>query len=249
MINRTLSLGKAAIIGLSVISLSTVALGAQAAIVVQNPDFVPSNTSASAYVGGTTVTIPGWTTTGGYTFAIPDGTAVSTNIAVNGNAPYGALALYTPGQSVSSPDGSGWFLAADGAFQVAPISQTLTGFTPGTQYYVTFSQAAGQQQNYTGATTEQWQVSLGGTSELSSLINHASQAPVSPWQPQGLLFTATAATQTLSFLAVGTPAGLPPFSLLSGVSVTVVPEPLAIVGAAVALGLGAGLKSKLAKRK
>ena len=37
-------------------------------------------------------------------------------------------------------------------------------------------------------------------------------------------FTATAATQTLSFLANGTPNGMPPFLLLGNVNLQVAPE-------------------------
>jgi hypothetical protein len=42
---------------------------------------------------------------------------------------------------------------------------------------------------------------------------------------QTFTFTATAATELLSFLAIGTPNGVPPFSLLDGVSMTAIPEP------------------------
>ena len=37
-------------------------------------------------------------------------------------------------------------------------------------------------------------------------------------------YTMASSTETLSFLAVGTPSGQPPFSLLAGVDVEVVPE-------------------------
>jgi hypothetical protein len=40
-------------------------------------------------------------------------------------------------------------------------------------------------------------------------------------------FTADAVTETLNFLSIGTPTGLPPMALLDGVSVTAVPEPAA----------------------
>lgn len=53
------------------------------------------------------------------------------------------------------------------------------------------------------------------------------------WQQQVLTFTATTASELLSFLAVGTPNGAPPISFLDGVSLTAVPEPasLALLGA------------------
>ena len=41
-----------------------------------------------------------------------------------------------------------------------------------------------------------------------------------------MVFTATASSELLTFLAVGTPSGVPPFSLLDGVSMTsAAPEP------------------------
>ena len=43
-----------------------------------------------------------------------------------------------------------------------------------------------------------------------------------------MIFQASAATQTLSFLAVGTPNGAPPISFLDGVSMTAVPEPASL---------------------
>jgi hypothetical protein len=46
------------------------------------------------------------------------------------------------------------------------------------------------------------------------------------WMSQTLTYTATATSELLSFIAVGTPNGEPPFALLDGVSVTAdAPEP------------------------
>ena len=94
-------------------------------------------------------------------------------------------------------------------------------------------------------------MSLGTNSQFSALINLPSQANVTPWQKQTLSFTATKTSDLLSFLAVGTPDGLPPFALLTGVTAqpTAVPEPLTFLGTMTALGLGASLKSKLNKKK
>ncbi len=48
----------------------------------------------------------------------------------------------------------------------------------------------------------------------------------SGWSLQTFDFTATATSEMLSLLAVGSPAAnLPPFALLDGVSLTAVPEP------------------------
>lgn len=133
------------------------------------------------------------------------------------------LSVYGPFPT-TSPDG-GNFVESDGAATYThPIYQTISGLTAGTSYDVSFYQAAGQQTTYTGPTTERWQVSLGGSTQLSSLISLPSGG-VGLWQQQVLTFTATAASEVLSFLAMGTPNGAPPISFLDGVSMTAVPEP------------------------
>ena len=65
------------------------------------------------------------------------------------------------------------------------------------------------------------------------------QGGVGPWQQQVLTFTATAVSEVLSFLAVGSPTGAPPISFLGGVSLTAVPEPasMALLGASL-VGFG-----------
>jgi hypothetical protein len=57
------------------------------------------------------------------------------------------------------------------------------------------------------------------------------------WRQQTLSFVVTSATEVLSFLAIGTPAGVPPFALLDGVTISEVPEP----GSLVLLGAGLGV--------
>jgi len=55
----------------------------------------------------------------------------------------------------------------------------------------------------------------------------------------------TSATEVLSFLAIGTPGGVPPFSLLDGVSITEVPEPTSLA----LLGAGLGLVGLMTRRR
>jgi len=271
-----MKLSKTAIIGCSAITLSTfissVPVPALAQNLVQNGGFVPTTTqipyedNESAYLGTDSsflgsngssstdpFTVPDWSFNDGYTFVVPDGTAVYTNLKA---ASGGSLVLYGNNQteSVNDPTGSGWFIAADGAFNVAAIQQTLTGLTVGEQYTVTFYQAAGQQTGFSGSTSDQFQVSFGSESQESTLISiNGTATEVTPWEEQSMTFTADSTSDVLSFLPQGNPGEPePPFALLADVSVTAVPEPLSGfgLGAIIALGLGVCLKkSKLANKK
>ncbi len=146
------------------------------------------------------------------------GTA-TTNIGV-GNA---TDALYGP-MPATSPDG-GNFVAGDGDPNYsAAFSQTINGLTPGSSYVLSFYQAASQIVGFSGATTDQWQVTLGNQTELSSLMSDPSQSFV-PWNFQTLTFQATSSSEVLTFLAVGSPLGAPPIALLDAVSLTSTPEP------------------------
>ena len=142
------------------------------------------------------------------------------------------LALSYPGPS---PDG-GNFLGLDGDFQGdappvygpynSPIVQTLDNLTVGGRYKINFYWAATQLQNRQGPTTNRLDVFFGGSSFSTDTVSVPSQGFVG-WMSESHVFTADATSQTLSFLAHGTPAGLPPFLLLDGVSVAAVPEPAA----------------------
>jgi len=202
-----------------------------AAPLVVNGGF--ENTSLTASYEMNTTNVTGWSTTG-YNFLYRSGTATSSG-------------AYTPqwkqqiklwdtnasgvsnGFPASSPDG-GNFIAADGAYEVAPITQTINGLAIGGRYNVSFYWAGAQQTGYTGVTTEQWKVSLGKTTQSTAVATNPSRG-FTGWLFQTFTYTATSASEVLSFMAVGTPAGQPPFSLLDGVSmnaalaVTAVPEP------------------------
>jgi hypothetical protein len=106
---------------------------------------------------------------------------------------------------------------------VGAISQSISGLTVGQTYVLTFYWAAAQQQGFTGATTEWWQVSLGAQTQNTGTFSLASGS-FSGWMQQTMYFTATSGTETLSFLAGGTPSGEPPFSLLTDIDMTVVPD-------------------------
>lgn len=174
-------------------------------------------------------TLPGWTTSG-YNFVFTPGSGDTTgsqgqygNVSLWGPANGGAMSNYLP---AASPLG-GNYVAADGAFQVDAIRQTINNLIVGQQYSLGFYFAGAQQYGFTGPTTEQWIVSLGSETYATPILQNANHG-FTGWQYQNMTFTATSVSETLSFLAVGTPSGEPPFSLLDGVNiapVSPVPEP------------------------
>lgn len=176
-----------------------------------------------------TTNVAGWSTTG-YNFIFFKGTADTTgsytpqfngNLTLRGpnNGGEGAL----PAESPTKDN----FVAADGAFETAAITQDVKGLAAGTNYLLTFWWAGAQQSGFQGDTTESWSVSLGSQSYTTPTVSTPSRG-FSPWRQASVLFSATAATETLSFLAGGSPSdGQPPFSLLDGVSLVAAPEPAA----------------------
>ncbi len=201
---------------------------------------------------GSNLTVANWTTSG-YNFVFAPGTADSGTQAHGANsgqpneAPgqynagngFGNTYLYGPNNQAadgvtgatlpaSSPLG-GNFIAADGAYEVGALTQTITGLVKNQHYGLTFYWAGVQQESFTGATTENWTVSLkdsggNGQSYTTPSTNLTATGQFSGWMLQTYYFTATATTETLSFLASGTPSGEPPFSLLANVTLQVVPD-------------------------
>ena len=129
-----------------------------------------------------------------------------------------------------SPDG-GAFVALDGdpGFS-GPLTQTITGLTVGDTYQLTFYWAGAELSNRTGYQTIQLTGTFGGDPFATPVYTNTNPAGTpgsfSGWTLETFDFTATATSEVLSFLAVGSPAAnLPPFALLDGVSLTAVPEP------------------------
>lgn len=221
-----------------------------------------SGSFGSSFLNGTQgVTIDDWTVSTSFSFLVADGNAISTNINQTNNGPdpvFGTpitgfngfpLALYSPGQSVSSPTGSGWFVATNGSYGAdALFSQTVTGFNVGEQYVLSFYSAGGQQQGFTGNATSFWKAFIGGQeiSPAPSVINVPDLAPVSPWfQYVSDPFTASSPSLLLSLKADGAPSGNSPFALLAGVAIepfgTPPPPPQPVPGPLPALGAGMAL--------
>lgn len=243
---------KAAALGLAVLCGGALAGAARAAPInlVKNGDFTGTTLAspggyvcnqASNAACGSVVT--SWAFTCGINGCQGGGTPTSILFpGKNGTAWNGGIGLY------SQPDApvSGNVLAddSDGAY-ASTASQAITGLTIGHSYTLTFYQAAAQQSGTTGDTTEQWQVGLAGATKTSDLMKNPSGGFVA-WSKQTLTYTATKASDTLTFLSIGGPGGLPPVSLLAGVTLfdtTPVPEP-----AALSL-LGAGLLGLVAARR
>jgi hypothetical protein len=187
--------------------------------------------------GGQGVT--GWTGGNGYQLYFFNGTATVNSASSQYDSGYntGAEKFYTmPG---SPTGGTGNFVALDGdqtSGIQGSISQTIGGLTIGATYTVTFDWATGQLQSRSGATTDNVKVSFGSQNFTTQTVNDASSSST-PWLQQSFLYTATSATETLTFLAQGTPTGLPPMVALDGISVVQTPEPasIAVMGSGLVL--------------
>lgn len=207
-----------------------IALLASAALLA-SPAFANSFTNggfemnAGAGQLGYNTNATGWTTTG-YNFLYAPGTA-DTAAAAHGR--YGYNGLWGPGNgsnnglTAASPSG-GFFVAADGDFGTAPISQVITGLKVGRAYTIGFDYAFAQQSGFNGDTIQHWTSSFGGSS-LQTADYALPSHGFSGWSHATYTAVATATTQTLSFLAYGN-VPVPPFALLDGVTVSgEVPEP------------------------
>ena len=210
---------------LTAVATLTVSVAHATPIAVVNGGFEQTTMNASTEFGAAypSQQVTGWTTNG-YNFVFLPGTADTTGAT----GQYGNVGLWGPGNGSNnglkaSPLG-GNFIAMDGAFQQGALSQTLSGFNKGDTVTVSFYFAGAQQSGFYGSTTEQFEVSLGSQNDFTEVLNNSSQG-FTGWKQENLTFTATGPSEVLSFLAIGTPSGVPPMSLLDGVSVTATPTP------------------------
>jgi hypothetical protein len=151
-----------------------------------------------------------------------------------------ALPVY-PGFPATSPQGGNFVQTDSTPTFAAPVTQMIFGLTAGQSYAVSFYQAAGQGSGDSGATTDQWEVTLGSSSTAYSSLMSIPQGGMFPWTSQTLTLTADNTSDLLSFIAVGS-GGVPPQIFLDGVDMeTSVPEPSALmllagVGAVISIG-------------
>jgi hypothetical protein len=196
---------------------------------VVNGGFEATTLTASGQINQTNVT--GWSSKYDpvyYNFIYFPDQAVKPGIgAVDTDGSNQFVWLYGPNNSSSfpvSPNG-GNFLAvdADTGYNGA-ITQTVNGLVKGGTYNLTFDWGGAQFTTRTGDTTESWQVSLGNETQSTGSISNDSES-FTGWQKASMLFTATGTSEVLSFLAVGSPNGLPPVAVLDGISLQQTPEP------------------------
>jgi len=136
------------------------------------------------------------------------------------------------------------FIAADPSWQTGALTQAIAGLTVGRRYQVSFNWASGQEKNYTGVTKAAWTVALGNQSFSTIQATNASQG-FTDWTGTSFLYTATATSMLLSFLA-SAPSGNPPYALLANINMSSVPEPSTLLILAVsALGIASARQRRV----
>ena len=203
MVLRSLTLG-------AVLAIAGAAGSAQANQFVVNGDFTQLSNGVGQFDTETTVT--GWSGNGGYNYVFHDanvGSDFALWTGTNGGV---------SGWNGLTASGVGNFAAMDGDYITQPISQTITGLTPGASYLLSFNYAFAQQQNFFGDTQQTLTVSFGGFSTTSPVDFLVSQG-FDGWFTASGFVTADSTSDVLSFLAFGN-LPVPPFALVSDVSLT-----------------------------
>jgi hypothetical protein len=127
-------------------------------------------------------------------------------------------------------------IGVDAANATYALNQSVSSLTVGDTYVLSFYQASTQADGGSETTgfTGHWAVSLGSQSLNSATMNNPYRGSTG-WVLQTLSFTATSASETLSFLATSPGTGQPPFLLLADVSLSVA-EPESLTMLAVGMG-------------
>jgi hypothetical protein len=204
---------------------------------VQNGDFSSYTNSLGSSTGseevgpvnGNANDVLDWTSAG-YNMLYVPGTATTGGAIVPEYSAY--LSLWGAANGGSNtwdgngPTGVGGnFFAMDGDYETGAVSQTISGLTSGTVYAVSFWYAFGQQSGFDGPTTQDLAVTLGSSKQSVTPFNLPNHG-FSGWEQQTFYFEADASSEVLGFLASSN-VQLPPFALLSDVTMVDAPEPAA----------------------
>lgn len=212
---------------LAVAAVFLAATSAQATNLVQNGNFtswtrhtIPNSQDVGLLDGE--VTANGWTS-GGYNFVMVNG---------NDNDPRNDFNMWTAANSAGANtwDGNaahtGDFVAMDGKFDTGPLSQTITGLKVGEKYTLYFSYGFGQQERFSNATVQSLAAYMNNAKIWDSGDTNVCNHCFTGWSDAHVSFTATGTSEVLKFLATGDQP-VPPFAVLSDVSIPGAPEPAA----------------------
>jgi hypothetical protein len=222
---------------------------------VQNGGFEETPLTESGVIdSGDSTSITDWQNNATFTLLVFPGQGDNISGGLGGFALWGPANGVANGLTATSPAGGNYIgLDGDVDFRGTGLSQTINGLVAGQSYDLSFYFAAGQEHGAPGPTTEAVTASLGAQSFTTDTRDTPYQG-FSPWELESFVFTASGASELLSFLAIGTPSGAPPISLIDGISLTsttaAAPEPatwaLMLVGIA-GIGGATWLRRKAAK--
>ena len=213
---------------------------ANAGNLVVNGDFTQLSNGLGQFDSNTTVT--GWSGNGGYNFVFN-----TADQAVNGV--YGGLALWDQADGGSNTwdgktaTGAGNFAAMDGDFGTAAITQVVNGLHRRASLHALVQlrlRPTGRLQRPDDPKPRRQH----RLDHLELGNNNVGDHGFTGWQHEALGFTATSASETLSFLAHGN-LPVPPFAMVSTVSIPGVPEPATWT----LMILGVGAMGGLARRR